>query len=439
MVVGLVALVGRPNVGKSSLFNRLTQTRRAIVEDFPGVTRDRLYEDTDWNGMPFTVVDTGGLWTVDDDSMLSMTRQQTNLAIQEADVIVFVVDGKEGITAVDLDVADLLRRSRKPVVVAVNKAESSRNSGAEFYEFGLGEPVAVSAVHGTGVGDLLDRIVELLPEHEHLAKEDFGEPIRIAIAGRPNVGKSSLLNALIGYERTLVTPIAGTTRDVVDATVIHDGQEFLLLDTAGLRRPNKISEELEEKTVQRTLAAIRETDVVLLMLAANETLSAQDQRIAGQVALHRKAVVVLLNKADLVKGTTMGLQENIREQLKFMPYAVVQPISVMTGWHLDKIWPQAIAAYQSYTTRLGTHALNQLIQEAIHLNPPPTDKGRAFKIYYVTQVDTKPPHIVFFVNDPELLHFSYERYLENRLREKFGFLGSPIHLSFRARTKRINE
>ncbi len=439
MAVGVVALVGRPNVGKSALFNRITQTRRAIVEDYPGVTRDRLYEQTDWNGVPFTVVDTGGIWTDDQDTLLTMTRQQTNRAIAEADVIVLVVDVKQGITAVDLDVADILRRSGKPVVLAVNKAESLKSGWAEFYDLGLGDPVGVSALHGTGVGDLLDRVAVLLPPHDANETTEDEKPIRVALAGRPNVGKSSLLNALIGYERTLVTPIAGTTRDVVDALIRYEDQDYVLLDTAGLRRPSRISQQLEEKTVQRTLEAIRHADVVLLMLAANEPISAQDQRIAGQVAQSRKAVVILLNKADLIKGATTSLQQEAREQLKFIPYAAVRPISVVNHWNLDKIWPAVTTAYRSFTTRLETHPLNRLIQEAVHLNPPPTDKGHALKIYYVTQVETKPPHFVFFVNDPDLLHFSYQRYLENRLREKFGFAGSPVHFTFRPRTKRIRD
>ncbi len=437
--MALVALVGRPNVGKSALFNRMTQKRRAIVEDYPGVTRDRLYEDTDWNGIPFTVIDTGGIWTEGEDSLLSMTRQQTLLAIEEADVIVLVVDGKQGATSSDWTVVELLRHTKKPVLVAVNKAESPKDSGVEFYELGLGEPIPVSAVHGQGIGDLMDQIVDRLPTEIDMRQEMGDHPIRVALVGRPNVGKSSLVNRLLGYERTLVTPIAGTTRDVVDALLVRDDKEFVLLDTAGLRRPNKISEELEEKTVRHTLQAIREADVVLMMLAGDEPMTAQDQRIAGQIAQNKKAVVVLINKADLVKGSTTKIQQTTREQLKFLPYATIQPISAVTGWHVDAIWPLVETAYASFTTRLATHPLNRLVQEAQHLNPAPTDKGKALKIYYVTQVTTRPPHFVFFVNDPLLMHFSYERYLENRLREKFGFPGSPIHLTFRARVRRTDE
>lgn len=436
--MAVVALVGRPNVGKSALFNRLTQTRRAIVGDEPGVTRDRLYEETDWNGVAFTLVDTGGIWQDDLESLLTMTREQTERAIAEADVLVLVVDGKEGPTAADDTVVDILRRSGKPVVVAVNKAESPRVTGHEFYAYGLGDPIPVSAVHGEGIGDLLDAIVDRLTDPSRAeagAEGEEGAPIRVALAGRPNVGKSSLLNALTGEERTLVTPIPGTTRDVVDSLVTVEGDRFLLLDTAGLRRPNRIYEDLELKTVARTLTAIREADVVLMMVTADEPSSAQDQRIAGQVEKAHKAAVILVNKADLVRGTTVSRVAEVKEELRFMPWASVLPISALTGWHLDRIWDAVRAAYASYTTRLTTHRLNHWVREVTHLNPPPTDKGRALKLYYATQVGIRPPHIVFFVNEPELVHFSYERYLENRLREAFGFEGTPVRISFRARRR----
>lgn len=432
----LVAIVGRPNVGKSALFNRITQSRRAIVEDVAGVTRDRLYEETDWNGMEFTVVDTGGIWVDEQESLLTMTRRQTEIAVDEADVIVLVVDGQSGPSAADEAVVDLLRRSRKPVVVAVNKAESHRVGAHDFYAFGLGEPVLISALHGEGTGDLLDRIVQALPSAERDSDGQAETPIRVALAGKPNVGKSSLVNALVGQERVLVTPIAGTTRDVVDIAVEADGRQFILLDTAGLRRPSRIDDELEQKTVGRTLEAIRNADVVLLLIAADEPLSAQDQRIAGQVAKARKATVVLVNKADLLKGSTVERIAAAKDELKFMPWASVLPISAVTGWHLDGIWGLVNQAYQSFTMRLSTHKLNQLLQEATHLNPPPTDKGQALKLYYATQVSVGPPHFVFFVNEPEMVHFSYARYLENRLRERFGFAGSPLQLSFRARRRR---
>ncbi len=438
--MAVVALVGRPNVGKSALFNRITQTRRAIVEDFEGVTRDRLYEVTDWNGRPFTVVDTGGIWEDETESLLTMTRDQTELAIHEADLIVLVVDGLAGVTSADDDVARLLRRSRKPVLVAVNKAESKHADVADFYLLGLGEPLPVSAIHGEGIGDLLDEIVSRLPvEADEVTGDHDDSTIRVAIAGRPNVGKSSLLNWFSGEERTLVTPIAGTTRDVVDSLIEREGQKYLFLDTAGLRRPNRIEEKLEAKTVQRSLEAIRNADVVLMVLNAQEGISAQDQRIAGQVESQKKATVILLNKADLVKGTTLPVQERVREELKFLPYASLVPISVQTGWHLDEIWPEIDKAYASYVQRVPTHKINQVVDAAVHLNPPPSHKGRQLKVYYATQVAAKPPHIVLFVNDPELSHFSYERYLEHRLREAFGFAGTPIRISLRARTRTARE
>ncbi len=424
-------------MGKSALFNRMTESRRAIVEDVPGVTRDRLYEETTWNGRSFTLVDTGGIWiNGDDEDLLSMTHAQTEIAINESQVIVFVVDGQSGPTSGDLDVLEIVRKTRKPVILAVNKAESPRMLGVEFYEFGLGEPILVSAMHGEGTGDLLDRIVKNLPAAGEEESESLEGEIRIALAGRPNVGKSSLLNTLSGQNRTLVTPIPGTTRDVVDSVVNVGNQRYIILDTAGLRRPNKISDKLEEKTVQRTLDAIRKSDVVLLMLSADESITAQDQRIAGQIHKAGKGCVVLLNKSDLVKGTTIPMQNQIRSELKFLDYASVIPVSVLTQWHLDRIWGAITEAYQSYIQRIQTHQLNQLIGEAVHLNPPPTDKGRNLKVFYATQVANKPPHFVLFVNDPELVHFSYARYLENRLREKYGFRGSPIQLSFRPRSRR---
>lgn len=429
-----MALVGRPNVGKSALFNRLTETRRAIVEDYEGVTRDRLYEATDWNGRSFTVVDTGGIWEDAEESLLTMTRHQTQQAIQEADVLVLVVDGMAGVTTTDEDVAKLLRRTKKPVLVAVNKAESRAADVSDFYRLGLGDPIAISAMHGEGIGDLLDDIVDRLPEAEAV-EVSTDESVRIALAGRPNVGKSSLLNWLTGEERTLVTPIAGTTRDVVDSTIERDGRRYVVLDTAGLRRPARIEEKLEAKTVRRSLEAIRNADVVLLMLNAEDGILAQDQRIAGQIENHRKATVILLNKSDLVKGTTLPLQQRIREELKFLPYASLIPVSVATEWHLDQLWQEIDQAYASYTQRISTHQINRVIDQAVHLNPPPSHKGRQLKIYYATQVSIRPPHMVLFVNDPELAHFSYERYLEHRLREAFGFPGSPIRLSFRPRTK----
>ncbi|PSR21755.1 MAG: ribosome biogenesis GTPase Der [Sulfobacillus acidophilus] len=434
--MSIVALVGRPNVGKSALFNRLTETRRAIVDDYEGVTRDRLYEPTDWNGQSFTLVDTGGIWEDERDSLLTMTRVQTERALEEADVLVLVVDGLAGMTTADEDVAKILRHTQKPVLVAVNKAESKHADIADFYRLGLGQPHPVSAMHGEGIGDLLDAIVEHLPGQNPVS-EGGVSPVRIAIVGRPNVGKSSLLNWFTGEERTLVTAMAGTTRDVVDAAVRHGGQAYLFLDTAGLRRPNRIGEKLEAKTVQRSLQAMREADVVLLVLSADEGIHAQDQRIAGLIESQHKATVILLNKADLVRGTTLPLQERVREQLRFLSYASLISTSLTTKWHLHDLWSEIDHAYASYTKRIPTHHINRVIEQAIHLNPAPTHKGRQLKVYYATQVAVRPPHLVLFVNDPELVHFSYQRYLENRVREAFDFQGSPVRLSFRPRSRDI--
>jgi GTP-binding protein len=430
-----VALVGRPNVGKSALFNRITESGRALVEDEPGVTRDRLYEGTDWNGRAFTMVDTGGLWQASRDEILSYIFRQTEEAIAEADVLGFVVDAREPLSAADLTVADLLRRTKKPVVLIANKAERGADL-TELYRLGFGEPVEVSATHGTGVGDLLDRLVEALPGPT--GEEEAAEGVRVAVAGRPNVGKSSLVNRLVGHERSLVTPIAGTTRDVVDARLRGpDGTLYVLLDTAGLRRPSRIGESLEERTVSRTLAAVREADVVLMMVSAEEPASHQDLRIAGQVAKHQRAVVLLLNKADVIRGTTRPLVTIMRERYDFLSYAEIVPVSAATGWHVDQIWPAVKEAYESFTQRIPTSELNRLLRETVALVPPPSRGGRQLKLLYATQVGSRPPHIVFFVNDPELVHFSYTRHLENRIRERWGFKGSPLRLSFRARRQSL--
>jgi GTP-binding protein len=429
-----VALVGRPNVGKSALFNRLTGTHRALVEDEPGVTRDRLYEATDWNGVRFEVVDTGGLWRAAGDDVLGFVRTQTMQAVAEADVVVVVVDAAAPLSTADREVADLVRRAGKPVVLAANKAERPPNLG-DLYQLGLGDPCLVSATHGMGIGDLLDAVVARLREAD--AETEPADAPRLAVAGRPNVGKSSLLNRLVGEERALVTPIAGTTRDVVDARVTApDGTAYVLLDTAGLRRPSRIVQELEERTVSRSLAAIRQADVVLMVLSAEDPVSHQDLRIAGQVAKHRRAVVVLLNKADLIHGASPPLVAAIRERMDFLPYARIVPVSAKTGWHIADIWPAVAEAYASFTTRVGTFALNQLVRETVAVTPPPTRGARALRILYATQVGVRPPHFVFFVNDPDLAHFSYVRHLEHRIRERWGFQGTPLRLTFRARRNR---
>lgn len=428
-----VVLVGRPNVGKSALFNRLSGTRRALVEDEPGVTRDRLYEVTDWNGRTFTLVDTGGLWQEEEGAILSYVRRQTLEAIAEADVIGFVVDAKEPLSAADWAVAELLRKTDKPVVLIANKAEGPVDL-SELYALGMGDPVLVSATHGLGVGDLLDQLVERLPPEDSAVPA--GEAVKVAIAGRPNVGKSSLLNRLVGSERSLVTPIAGTTRDVVDARIERDDGTYVILDTAGLRRPSRVEPGLERRTVARTLRAVREADVVLLVVSAEEPASHQDLRIAGHVRDRYRAVVLLVNKADLVRGETRPLVRHIRERFDFLAFAPVLPVSVLTGWHVDGIWPAVRHAYESFSRRVPTPELNRLVQETVTLTPPPTVRGRTARFYYATQVGIRPPHFVFFVNNPDLVHFSYERHLENVIREHWDFEGTPLRFTFRERRPR---
>lgn len=431
-----LALVGRPNVGKSALFNRITEKSYALVRDEPGVTRDRLYEETDWNGYHFRVVDTGGLWEAeDDDAMPGYMRRQTLMAVAEADVLALVVDAQEEVSAADHAVADLLRKTSKPVLLVANKAEG-RVDVSQLYRLGLGEPIRVSAMHGLNIGDLLDLVVARFPgPPDAVSEESAAAVIRVAIAGRPNVGKSSLLNRLVGSERTLVTPLAGTTRDVVNVQLDTPAGRLELLDTAGLRRPARIRAELEEKTVGRTLQAIREADLVLMMVSAEEPTSQQDLRIASQVVRHHRAAVLVLNKADLVP-TTRALLPTLREQFDFLSYAPIVPVSVLTGWGLDRLWEPVATASANFGRRVSTGALNRLLRETVAVVPPPTRHGRPVRLYYATQVGTRPPHFVFFANDPELVHFSYRRHLERRIRERWDFTGSPVRLSFRPRNNR---
>ena len=427
-----LALVGRPNVGKSALFNRMAESRTALVRDEPGVTRDRLYAETDWNGFHFRIVDTGGLWEAEpEDQMPAYMRRQTLMAVQEADVVALVVDARADLSAADEAVADLLRKSSKPVLLVANKAQG-RVDLTDLYRLGLGDPLPVSATHGLNVGDLLDMVVERFPGPPDGSEAAAAPMIRVAIAGRPNVGKSSLLNRLVGEERTLVTPIAGTTRDVVNVQLDTPAGRLELLDTAGLRRPARIRAELESKTVLRTLAAIREADLVLMMVSAEEPASQQDLRIASQVVRHHRAAVLVLNKADLVPSTR-ALLPTLHEAFDFMPYAAVVPLSVKTGWGMERLWEPITTAYANFGRRVSTGAVNRLLRETVAVVPPPTSHGRPVKLYYGTQVGTRPPHFVFFANDPDLVHFSYRRHLERRIRERWDFTGSPVRLSFRPR------
>jgi GTP-binding protein len=437
----IVAIVGRPNVGKSTLFNRLVGERRAIVEDMPGTTRDRVYGTTDWGGIEFTIIDTGGLQddqeiqTESHNEIARNTRNQAQAAIDEADAIVFIVDGKHGLTAGDHEVAEMLRRAHKPTILAANKAESSerRDNVFEFYELGLGDPIAISAYHGTGTGDLLDKIVEALPEAE--AEEELEGP-RIAIVGRPNVGKSRLLNALLGQERSIVSDVPGTTRDSIDTQVTWAGQPVTLIDTAGIRRRGRVEQGIEQFSVIRSMRAIDRSDVVLLVIDATEDFTAQDLHIAGYVEEQKKGIVIVINKWDLIEKDTKTMdeyRERAREQLDFVPYAPMVFVSAKFGQRVNQVLDTALMVVAERDKRVPTSALNTLLRESVSAHPPPSRPGKWLKFYYATQADVAPPTFVFFCNDPAQIHFSYRRYLENRLRDAFGFTGTPIRLSFRGR------
>lgn len=441
MVRPIVAIVGRPNVGKSTLFNRLIGERRAIVEDVPGTTRDRVYGTTDWGGIEFTVVDTGGL---QDESEIDLgssaqiarhTRDQAHVAISEADVIVFMVDARGGINAGDFEVAELLRRADKPTILVANKAESGerRDSVYEFFELGLGDPVAISSYHGTGTGDLLDRIVEALPNADEI-EEPTGPAI--AIVGRPNVGKSRLLNALLGQERSIVSDVPGTTRDSVDTSLVWAGQPLTLIDTAGIRRRGRVERGIEQYSVLRSMRAIDRADVVLLVIDAVEGFTSQDLHIAGYIADQKKGLVVVVNKWDLIEkdATTMEeYRQKAREALDFMPYAPLVFVSAKYGQRVQQVLDTALAVIAERHKRVPTAALNKMLKDAVSAHPPPSKPGKWIKFYYATQADVSPPTFVIFTNDPGQLHFSYRRYLENKLRETFGFEGTAIRMSFRGR------
>jgi GTP-binding protein len=435
MTKPLVALVGRPNVGKSTLFNRLVEQRLAIVEDVPGTTRDRIYADAEWGGTTFTFVDTGGLVPDSGDDLSSMVRGQVEIAISEAEAIILLVDVKEGVTASDLEIAALLRRSGKPVLLAVNKAdnESRRQEAVEFYELGLGDPIPISALHGTGTGDLLDALLQVGWAEMRQAPS---QGTRIAIVGRPNVGKSSLLNSVLGQERMIVSETPGTTRDAVDSLAEWKGEEVTLIDTAGIRRRGRVSPGIERYSVMRALRAIQRADVVLLLLDATEGVTEQDAHIAGYVVDEAKGLVIVVNKWDLVEKDTYTMQyytDEIRRALRFVAYAPLVFVSAMTGQRVRKAMDLALEVQRSRTARVPTGELNRLISEAVSKHSPPSKRGKRLKIYYATQVGTAPPGFVLFVNDPRLVHFSYERYLENQLRRSFGFEGSPVRMVFRRR------
>ncbi len=438
MAKPLVAVVGRPNVGKSTFFNKIIGRRVAIVEDTPGVTRDRIYGDAEWLDYAFTLIDTGGIEPMKEDIISVQMRRQAQLAIETADVIIFLVDGREGMTAADLEVADMLRRSKKPVVLGVNKIDHPKYADAEydFYELGIGKPIIISAEQGLGLGDLLDEVTSSFSRQE---EGDGEEAVNVAVVGKPNVGKSSLVNALLGDERTIVSSVPGTTRDAIDSPFAYNGQDYVLVDTAGIRRKRSIEEEsIERYSVIRSLAAIRRADVALIVVDAEQGLSEQDVRIAGYVHEEGKASVLIVNKWDLIEKDTHTMNEfkkKLAVDLAFMDYVPMLFISAKTGQRVNKVMEMANMAYAQNCRRVSTGTLNDVVAEAITVTEPPSDKGRRLRIYYATQVSVKPPTFVMFVNDPQLMHFSYKRYLENFFRKSFGLTATPIRLLIRQRTK----
>ena len=432
----IVAIVGRPNVGKSTLFNYIGKSRLSIVEDIPGVTRDRIYMDAEWLGRHFTMIDTGGIEFETTDKMLNAIRNQAKLAIEEADVIMFIVDGKAGLTSSDNEVAVILRNTRKPVLLVVNKVDNMKNEADiyEFYNLGLGDPIAISAANALNIGDMLDRLIENMPQ-EHIEPEDIDQ-IKVAVIGRPNVGKSSLVNSIIGEERVIVSDIPGTTRDAIDTHFTKDGQSYVLIDTAGMRRKAKIDMPVERYSVIRSLRAVDRCDVVLMVINAEEGVTEQDKKIAGYAHEAGKASIIVVNKWDLIEKdgkTSLKFTETIREELGFMQYSPVLFTSALTKQRVHRVTELVKYVADQHSMRVATSVLNQVIEDATAINPPPSDKGRRLKIYFTTQPDVKPPTFVFFVNDPEIMHFSYLRFLENKLREAFGFEGTPLKLVVRGR------
>lgn len=436
----IVAIVGRPNVGKSTLFNIFADSRISIVEDTPGVTRDRLYADAEWLDRKFTMVDTGGIEMQNTDSIAVSIRQQAEVAIREADVILFVCDARTGITNNDLEVAKMLRQSRKPVVLAVNKADTPKQEAEayEFYNLGIGEPYLISASNRLNLGDLLDAVVEKFPP-EGEDEDDSEDVIKVAVIGRPNVGKSSIFNDIIGQTRSIVSDVAGTTRDAIDVPVEKDGQTFLFIDTAGMRRKGKIDEPIEKYSIIRTLRAVDRSDVVLLVLNAVEGITDQDKKIAGYAHEAGKGIVIVVNKWDLYPDkTVMSTEEftkNIRHELIFMPYANVVYVSALTQQRISRLPEMIKDAADANAMRIATSVLNQVVTDAVAMNQPPMEKGKRLKILYTTQVKVKPPTFVIFCNEPEIMHFSYQRYLENQLREAFGFKGTPINIIVRGKNE----
>lgn len=436
----IVAIVGRPNVGKSTLFNIFANSRISIVEDTPGVTRDRLYADTEWLDNEFMMVDTGGIEIMNTDKIAVSIRQQAQIAIAEADVILFVCDARAGITHEDAEVAKMLRQSKKPIVLAINKADSPKQEMEifEFYNLGIGEPIPVSAANHLGLGDLLDAVVEKFPETSAYGEDGNEDEIKVALIGRPNVGKSSIFNTLVGEERSIVSDVAGTTRDAIDTPVIREGQKFLFIDTAGMRRKARIDEPIEKYSIIRSLRAVDRSDVVLMVIDAIDGVTEQDKKIAGYAHEAGKGIVLVVNKWDLYdkdNTSTLRYTENLRRELVFMQYAPVVFVSAMTKQRIHRL-PEVIHyVAEQNAMRISTSVLNQVVEDAIAINPPPTEKGQRLKILYATQAKIKPPTFVIFVNEPEIMHFSYQRYLENKLREAFGFEGTPLQMIIRGKNE----
>ena len=436
----IVALIGRPNVGKSTFFNYIVGKRISIVEDTPGVTRDRVYAEANWRGRNFTVVDTGGIEPKSDDVILSQMREQANLAIQMADVIVFVTDIKQGVTAADSDIALMLRKSKKPIILVCNKADNYGKVSDDIYEFynlGLGDPYRVSAANAIGIGDVLDAIYEKLPPEDEAESED--DVIKVAIIGKPNVGKSSLVNKILGENRVIVSNIAGTTRDAIDSEFENEFGKYVFIDTAGIRKKSKVSENLEKYSVMRSLLAVERADVCVLMIDANEGVTEQDTKIAGEAHEAGKGIIIVVNKWDEYEkqnGTLEQYKKDIYDKLSYLSYAPILFISAKTGQRVNKLFELINSVASQNSLRVSTSTLNQVLNEAIAVVQPPTDKGKRLRIFYMTQASTKPPTFVVFVNDKDLFHFSYERYLVNQIRKEFGLVGTPVRMIVREKSEK---
>ena len=436
----IVAVVGRPNVGKSTLFNDLAGQQISIVKDTPGVTRDRIYADVTWLDRSFTLIDTGGIEPETNDIILSQMREQAEIAIETADVIIFLTDVRQGLVDSDAKVADMLRRSHKPVILVVNKVDNFDKFMPDVYEFynlGIGDPIPVSAVSKLGIGDMLDEVIKHFPEDSDGDEED--DRPKIAIVGKPNVGKSSIVNKLVGKNRVIVSDIAGTTRDAIDTTIKYNNKEYVFIDTAGLRRKNKIKEEIERYSIIRTVAAVERADIVIIVIDSIEGVTEQDAKIAGIAHERGKGIIVAVNKWDAIEKDNHTVKEytkKVRDILSFVPYAEIIFISALTGQRTKKIFDLLETVIENHAMRIQTGVLNEILMEAVALQQPPSDKGKRLKLFYMTQVSTKPPTFVLFVNKKELMHFSYQRYIENRIRDTFGFMGTPIRIFIRERKEK---